>query len=217
MDDITRIVMDVLSELRKKGILEQDHGDDQRRIPVGISNRHVHLSPGDLECLFGKGATLSAIKDLSQPGQYASKESVMLIGPKGYIDNVRILGPPRGRTQVELLAQDTFKLGVAAPLRLSGSIDDTPGITICGPNGCIQIEEGVIVAKRHIHMTPGDAKRFGCHDGEVVRVVCSGERGGVLDNVLIRVTETSGLDFHIDTEEANCMGLKNQDSVTIIK
>ena len=213
MDEITRIVMAVLEEIEKTGLTKQ-HED---RIPVGISNRHVHLCKEDLESLFGEGAALTPIKDLSQPGQYASKETVMLIGPKGHIEGVRILGPLRGKTQIELLAQDNYKLGIKAPLRISGDIGGTPGLTLCGPKGCIKVKEGAIIAKRHIHMTPEDAERFHCCDNKVVSVDCGGERGGVLDHVIVRVTETSGLDFHIDMEEANCMGLGNQDTVTIIK
>jgi putative phosphotransacetylase len=213
MDDINKIVMDVLEEIKRLGIILED----EAQIPVGISNRHIHLSSKDMEALFGRDTKLTSIKDLSQPGQFACKEMVLLIGPKGHIDNVRILGPTREKTQVEILAQDCFKLGISAPVRISGMLNNTPGITICGPKGCIQLDEGVIIAKRHIHMTPNDAHTFGCTDNDLVKAVCNGERGGILENVVIRVSEMSKLDFHIDNEEANCMGLKNEDKVQILK
>ena len=140
-----------------------------------------------------------------------------LVGTKGCIENVRILGPTRVQTQVELLASDCFKLGVKAPLKLSGKLDGTPGIVVSGPKGCEKLNAGVIVAKRHIHMTNQDASKFNCVDNEVVKVLFEGERGGILDNVVIRVTDSSKLDFHIDTEEANCMGAVNNDKVKIVK
>jgi propanediol utilization protein len=212
MDNIDQIVTLVLQEIQK-----HNESSETNMVPLGISNRHVHLSEKDLESLFGKGAELSKIKDLSQPGQFACKECVTLVGPKGCIENVRILGPTRPQTQIELLAGDCFKLGVKAPLKMSGKLDGTAGLVICGPKGSENLREGVIVAKRHIHMTPEDAERFNCTDNEIVKVECCGERGGILDNVVVRVTKASKLDFHIDTEEANGMGIKDSDKVKIIK
>jgi propanediol utilization protein len=212
MDNIDQIVTLVLQEIQK-----YSESSETNLIPLGISNRHVHLSQKDLESLFGAGAELSKIKDLSQPGQFACKECVTLVGPKGCIENVRILGPTRPQTQIELLVADCFKLGVKAPLKMSGKLDGTPGLVICGPKGSENLCEGAIVAKRHIHMTPEDAERFNCTDNEIVKVECRGERGGILDNVIVRVTKASKLDFHIDTEEANCMGIKDSDKVKIIK
>ena len=168
-------------------------------IPVGVSNRHVHLSQGNLEALFGPGYELSRMKDLSQPGQYACKETVTICGPKGAIEKVRILGPVRSRTQVEILAGDSFKLGIKSTARLSGDLDGTPGITIIGPKGSVQIKEGLMVAQRHIHMLPEDAARMGVHDGQVVSLEVDGIRGGILRNTLVRVTGQSGLECHIDT------------------
>ena len=168
-------------------------------IPVGVSNRHVHLSQGNLEALFGPGYELSRMKDLSQPGQYACKETVTICGPKGAIEKVRILGPVRSRTQVEILAGDSFKLGIKSTARLSGDLDGTPGITIIGPKGSVQIKEGLMVAQRHIHMLPEDAARMGVHDGQVVSLEVDGIRGGILRNTIVRVTGQSGLECHIDT------------------
>lgn len=212
MADIDSIVSIVIQEIQR--MTGDCNGCD---IPVGISNRHVHLSQKHLDALFGENTGLTKIKDLSQPGQYACKECVTLIGPKGCIENVRVLGPVRSQTQVEILAADCYKLGVKAPVRESGKLNGTPGIIVCGPRNCVKLEEGLIVAKRHIHMTPGDAAYFGCHDNQIVKVQISGERGGIFDNVVVRVTETSRLDFHIDTEEANCMGIKDNDKVKIVK
>lgn len=186
-------------------------------IPVGVSNRHVHLSQGDLEALFGPGYELSRMKDLSQPGQYACKETVTICGPKGAIEKVRILGPVRSRTQVEILAGDSFKLGIKSTARLSGDLDGTPGITIIGPKGSVQIKEGLMVAQRHIHMLPEDAARMGVHDGQVVSLEVDGIRGGILRNTIVRVTGQSGLECHIDTEEANALGLDSSSTVKIIK
>lgn len=212
MDNLDQIVTIVLQEIQK-----YTEGNSPDEIPVGISNRHVHLSEEHRKSLFGKDAELCKIKDLSQPGQFACQECVTLVGPKGCIENVRILGPTRTQTQIELLAADCFKLGVKAPLKESGKLSGTPGLVICGPKGCENLSSGAIVAKRHIHMTPEDAKRFNCQDNEIVKVQCRGERGGIMDNVVVRVTEASKLDFHIDTEEANCMGIVGSDKVKIIK
>lgn len=179
----------------------------KNEIPVGISNRHIHLSQQAVDKLFGCNYELTRLKDLSQPGQYACKECVTICGPKGVIEKVRILGPVRTQTQVEILQSDTFKLGVKGELRLSGDLAGTPGITLVGPNGSFELQAGVIVSKRHIHMLPEDATRFGVRDGETVSIEFSGQRGGTLNNVVIRATANSGLECHIDTEEANALGV----------
>ena len=186
-------------------------------VPVGISNRHVHLSQADLDTLFGQGYKLTPIKDLSQPGQFACKETVTIVGPKGAIEKVRVLGPVRRKSQIEILAGDGFKLGIKAPAKLSGDLTGTPGITIVGPKGAVQTAEGVIVAQRHIHMTPRDAENYGVHDGQIVKISVEGPRGGVYGNVVIRATDTSALECHIDTEEANAMGVDSSTIVKIIK
>ena len=185
-------------------------------IPVGVSNRHVHLSQADLDRLFGPGYELTKMKDLSQPGQYACKETVTVCGPKGVIEKVRILGPVRSQTQVEILAADCFKLGVKAPIRLSGDLDGTPGVTLVGPKGSVQTEKGVMIAQRHIHMHPKEAEKFGVHDGQWVDLQVDGLRGGVLKNTVIRVTGESALECHVDTEEANALGLGSASSVRIV-
>lgn len=186
-------------------------------INVGVSNRHVHLSERDKDILFGKGYRLTYVKGLSQKGQYAAKESVTLIGTKGSIENVRILGPERKSTQVEISRTDMYKLGVNAPIRDSGDLEGTPGIVLIGPKGMLSLKSGVICAKRHIHMTPDDAVRFGVKDRDEVAVKAKSERGIIFDNVLIRVHESFSLELHLDTDEANAACLKNNDKVEVVK
>ena len=186
-------------------------------IPLGVSNRHIHLSQTDLNALFGEGYQLTRTKDLSQPGQYACKETVILCGPKGVIENVRVLGPVRNQTQAEVLTGDCFKLGITAPPRLSGDLIGTPGITLAGPKGAIRIKEGLITALRHIHMTLADASRFGVADGQTVSIQIGGACGGIYHNVLIRANDSSSLECHLDTEEANAMKLSSGNRIKIIK
>lgn len=186
-------------------------------IPVGVSNRHLHLSQADLDTLFGAGYQLTPIKDLSQPGQFACKETVTICGPKGAIEKVRVLGPVRSKTQVEILTGDGFKLGVSAPARLSGDLAGSPGITIIGPKGSVQTQEGLIVAQRHIHMTPQDAAAYGVHDGQIVDIQIEGPRGGTYANVAIRANDASALECHVDTEEANAMSINSSTKIKIKK
>lgn len=176
-------------------------------VPVGISNRHIHLSQADLDQLFGAGYQLTPMKELSQPGQFACKETVTICGPKGAIEKVRVLGPVRKETQIEIVAGDCFKLGVKAPAKLSGDLAGTPGSTVVGPKGSVQTAQGLIVAQRHIHMAPADAQAYGVQDGQIVKIRVGGLRGGIYDNVAIRVTTSSKLECHLDTEEANAMGV----------
>jgi len=186
-------------------------------IPVGVSARHVHLSEEHLEALFGAGFKLTVMKQLSQPGQYAAQETVDLETEKGSFKKVRILGPVRKNTQVELAFTDAIKLGLNPPVRDSGDHRDSPGITIVGPKGKLKIDRGVIIAWRHIHMTPEDAARFGVHDKDFVKAACGGERGLIFENVLIRVHPEFKLEMHVDTDEANAAMLKTGQSVSIIK
>lgn len=187
-----------------------------KKISVGISARHVHVTEEHLELLFGPGHKLTSIKDLTQPGQFAADEKVTLVGPKGVIQRVRILGPVRKATQVEISRTDCYTLGIAAPVRESGDIKGTPGIVIVGPYGPVKIDQGVIVAKRHIHFTPEDAKEFGVEDGQIVMVKTEGERPLIFGDVVARVREDFALDLHLDTDEANAAGLNQGDMVTIL-
>ncbi|MGH4120543.1 phosphate propanoyltransferase [Clostridium sp.] len=191
--------------------------EDIYEIPVGVSNRHIHLSQADLKGLFGDGYQLTKSKDLSQPGQYACKETVTICGPKGAIEKVRILGPVRSKTQVEVLTGDSFKLGTVSQARLSGDLQGTPGITLIGPKGSVQTTEGLIVAQRHIHMTLKDAQGLGVHDGQMVSIQINGERGGTYNNVAVRANEASSLECHLDTEEANAMNLNSLSKIIITK
>ena len=186
-------------------------------IPIGVSNRHIHLKREDLDQLFGKGYNLTTAKELSQPGEFAANETVKVIGPKGEFPAVRILGPLRKFTQLEISRTDSYSLGVKAPLRTSGNIAGTPGIKLVGPKGELEIQEGVIVAERHIHMTQVDAAKYKVQDGEYVCVKSEGERSLVFNQVLIRVKDSYSLDMHIDTDEANAAGLRTGDRVEIMR
>lgn len=210
MDNKYAEVMNLLLE-----VLKDNKGGNE--IPVGISNRHIHLSQADLDALFGAGYELTKMKDLSQPGQYACKETVTVVGPKGAIEKVRILGPVRKATQIEVIAGDSFKLGVAGDVRMSGDLAGTHGVTLVGPKGSVQTKEGLIVAQRHIHMTLADAARLGVKDGDIVDIKVTGSRGGIFSNVAIRANDSSALECHIDTEEANAMGLTSKSTITIVK
>ena len=209
-DALISLLMDVVND---SGLTEHQSAG----IAVGISNRHLHLSQADLNVLFGENYQMTKIKDLSQPGQYACKETVVICGPKGSVENIRFLGPVRKKSQVEILKGDCYKLGVSAPERLSGELSGTPGITVIGPNGSIQLKEGLIVAQRHIHMTLKDAEYYNVTDGETVSIQIDGSRGGIFNNVAIRANDASFLECHIDTEEANAMGIDSKSTIKIIK
>lgn len=179
-------------------------------VPIGVSNRHVHVSKEAYAVLFGQDELTKKV-DLKQPGQYAANETVTLVGPKGSIEKVRILGPFRNDTQVEISLTDSFTLGVPGVIRESGDLRETPGITLLGPKGKLTISQGVIVAHRHIHMHPDDAKRMGVIDKERVTVTVHGERELTFSNVIIRVSPKFALEMHIDVDEANAGRIKNND------
>lgn len=187
------------------------------QIPVGISNRHIHLSRQHLDQLFGEGYELTEFKPLSQPGQFAAEEMVTIVGPKGEIGKVRILGPTRSKTQIEISKTDSFVLGVKPPIRDSGDIEGSPGVTVIGPKGKVELEKGVIIAKRHVHFHPDDAERFGLKDGEHIRIKTTGERALIFDQVMVRVNPMYALDCHLDVDEGNAAGLKTGDMVEIVK
>ena len=186
-------------------------------VPIGISARHVHVTQEDLNILYGEGYQLTVKKDLLQQGQYAANEVIDLVTEKATIKNVRILGPIRKQTQVEIALTDAMKLKLNPPVRDSGDLKNSAGITIVGPKGTVTITEGVIAAGRHIHMSPGDAQEFGVKDRDIVEVHCSGERGLVFKNVLIRVHESFRLEMHIDTDEANAAMCANGAMVEVRK
>lgn len=196
-------------------ILESVQHYENFRIPIGVSNRHVHVSRADLDRLYGKDYALTHKSELGQPGQFAANETVTLQGPKGTFEHVRILGPVRSQSQVEISKTDSFRLGVKAPITLSGHLQGTPGITLIGPRGTVDLPCGVIIAKRHIHMTPAQAAARHLKDGQIVDVETFGERRGILGDVIIRVSDTAGLEMHIDVDEANACPLSNHDYVMI--
>jgi acetate kinase len=181
-------------------------------IPVGVSVRHVHLSREHCDALFGAGYELSMKRPVSQPGQFVCRETVDLVGTKGEITRVAIINPLRKETQVEVAKTDAYTLGIDAPLRESGKLDGTPGLTLRGPNGTVQLPKGVIMAHRHVHMNPAEASQFGVKDGAVIRVRVEGDRETVFGDVIVRVREDFALDMHVDTDEANAAALHN-DSV----
>ncbi len=185
---------------------------------VETSARHIHVTQQDLEILFGKGATLTHKKDLSQPGQFACEERVTIVGPKKELAGVSILGPVRPATQVELSATDARSIGVAAPIRESGDIADSAPCKIIGPCGEVEISQGVIVAKRHIHLTPADAEELGVSDKEIVWVkVESADRSIIFGDVVCRVSEKFARAMHIDTDESNAVCAARDAHGTIVK
>ena len=211
-----------IAELVKRALLEIDVKDKKEAkeggIPVGISNRHIHLSQNDLEILFGKGYELTPIKDLSQPGQYACKEQLTIIGPSMRpIENVRVLGPVRKASQVEISMTDSYVLKVKPPVRESGNIKDSAPIRIVGPKGVVELNEGCIIANRHIHMSPDEAKVFGLSDGDYVDVDVNGKRRTRWFDVQVRVDKNFRLEMHVDTDDANSAGIGNGFIVTIVK
>ncbi len=191
---------------------------DTNTVPVGVSNRHIHLSSADLETLFGKGYQLTPIKDLSQPGQFACKELLTIVGPSlRPIENVRVLGPVRSSSQVEISRTDSFALKVKPPVRESGDIKGSAPITIIGPKGVVTLNEGCIIANRHIHMSEEEGAAFGLKDGDYVTVDVKGERRTTFYDVQVRVNKAFRLEMHIDTDDANAAGIGNGARVTIRK
>lgn len=185
-------------------------------VPVASSARHVHLCRADVERLFGAGYQLQRLKDLSQPGQFACKEQVTVVGPRGQLERVRVLGPERKATQVEVSLTDTFGLGIKAPVRMSGKTQGTPGCKLVGPAGSIELSEGVIVAARHLHLSAAQAALFGLKDGQSVRLRAEGERATVLENVIVRAGDGHDMEVHIDTDEANAIAMAGSTMMEIL-
>lgn len=206
---VTRMVLEAMD--KKK---ESDHGF---MVPVGVSARHIHLTQEHVETLFGEGYQLTKMKEL-MGGQYASNEKVTIVGVKlRAIEGVRILGPVRKASQVEISATDAIKLGIKAPIRESGNVAGSSPIAIVGPKGALYLQEGCIVAMRHIHMAPKDAMAAGVNDGDIVSVKVDNERGTVLNHVKIRVDDSFTLEMHIDTDEANASKISCNQTVMIVK
>ena len=181
----------------------------KKNVLIETSARHIHVSRADLDVLFGKGYRLTPKKDLSQPGQFACQERVTVVGPKKEIAGISILGPERPETQLEISLTDARSLGIAPFIRESGDTDGTPGCKVVGPCGEVELDHGVIVAKRHIHMTPADAEEYGLENKQIVSVKVTGtERETVFGDVVVRVSDKFSLAMHIDTDECNAAALK---------
>lgn len=200
------IIDEVIKRVKKEAFIE-----------VEASGRHVHLCEEHINILFGRDYKLTRIKDLSQPGQYACKERVTITGPKGSLKNVIVLGPARKATQVEVSLTDATSIGIKAPVKESGKIEDTPGITISTERASITVDKGVIVAKRHIHMTPEDAEKFGVKDKEIIQAKVYGNRPLIFDDVVIRVSPDFRTYMHIDYDEANACGFTKGTLCRIVK
>lgn len=215
--DVSAITAAVRTVLETQGIAVVSDTSDM--VPVGVSNRHIHLSKEHVEALFGKGYELQPMKELSQPGQFACKEQLTIIGPSMRpIEKVRVLGPVRKATQVEISRTDSYTLKVKAPVRESGKIEGTPGLTIVGPKGVVTIDQGCIIANRHIHMSPADGEAFKVKDGEYVNVlVDDGERRTKWFDVQVRVSPDFRLEMHVDTDDANAVGLPCGGKVRVVK
>ncbi len=211
---VTAITEAVLKRLNQDGQALQPPPSG-KAVPVGISNRHVHLGRADVLALFGSDK-LTHFKDLSQPGQFACQEKLLIAGPKGAIGGVRVLGPLRSKTQVEVANSDCVRLGIKAPVRDSGDVAGSAPLTLVGPAGTVVLKEGAIIAARHVHMQPADAVKFGCRDGQRVSVRTGGPRGLVFSEVLVRVCDKFSLELHLDIDEANAAGLKNGDFVEVV-
>lgn len=208
IEEITRLVVEAL-EAKK-------NSSNGFLVPIGVSARHIHLTQEHVEVLFGKGYQLTKKKDL-MGGQFASNECVTIVGLKlRAIENVRILGPVRNKSQVEISATDAIKLGIKAPIRDSGNLAGSAPIAVVGPKGVLYLNEGCIVAKRHIHMSPADAAAASLHDGDIVSVKVDNERGTIFNEVLIRVDDSFTLEMHIDTDEANAAKIATGQTVMIL-
>jgi len=208
---VQKIVEEVLQQVLKK----QPSSEYDGKIPIGVSARHVHLAQAEVEKLFGENYQLTPKFELSQPGQFAAEETVVIAGPKGSIERVRILGPARSLSQVEISWTDAMKLGVKPPLRISGDIKGSSPVTLIGPSGSVVLNEGLIIAQAHIHMSPADSARFQVADGQSVQIKVEGMRPIILSNVIIRVSDRYRLEMHIDTDEANA-GLIQQGALAEI-
>lgn len=212
-----KLVRQIIQQIFAANSAPKKGGSELSVIPVAVSARHVHLSRQDMDILFGKGSELTPIKTL-MGGQFAAKEQVTIVGLSlRPIEKVRVLGPLRKQTQVEISVTDAYTLKVKAPVKASGDLEGSAGITIVGPKGVLKLEEGCIIANRHIHMSPSDAERYGVKDGEYVNALAEGERRTMFYGVQIRVKPEFTLEMHIDTDDANSIGMNGIREVTLLK
>ena len=215
LEAVIREVLASQVDGEKVGTSPERSEESAKHFPVELSGRHVHLCHADIDALFG--GALTHVKELSQPGQHLCKERVRLIGPRGVIENVAVLGPARPASQVELSFTDARILGVKAPVRQSGDVAGSPGLILASETGVVPLKEGVIVAARHIHMTPADAARFGVADKDIVDVSVGGSRPVIFQEVIVRVHDSFALAMHIDFDEGNCCGLGKNAVGCIVK
>ncbi|HBJ02786.1 MAG TPA: acetate kinase [Lysinibacillus sp.] len=209
------LVQKIVEEVLQQVLKNQSSPPHDGKIPIGVSARHVHLAQAEVEQLFGENYQLTPKFELSQPGQFAAEETVVIAGPKGSIERVRILGPARSLSQVEVSWTDAMKLGIKPPLRISGDIQGSSPVTLIGPKGSAVLNEGLIIAQAHIHMSSEDSAKFNVVDGQSVQIKVEGIRPIILSNVVIRVSERYRLEMHIDTDEANA-GLIQQGTLAEI-
>jgi putative phosphotransacetylase len=186
-------------------------------LPIAMSDIHVHLEARHVEELFGRAHVLTKWRDLTMPGQFACYEMVEVVGPKGCVGGAVVVGPPRRQTQVEISLGNGLALGIEAPLRESGHLAETPGATLVGPAGRVELPAGVIAAARHIHMHPRDAREYGVEDGQRVRVRVPGGRGLIFEKVVVRVSEGFALEMHVDVEEGRAAGVVDYQLVELVR
>ncbi len=202
------VTLSVCSSMAKQG---------KYYVPAASSARHVHLCQKDIEVLFGAGYQLSEFKALSQPGQFASNEKIAIKGSRGVIEGIRVLGPARADTQVEISLSDSFKLGVKPMVRMSGNVDGAPGATLIGPAGQVELKQGVLISARHLHINEAQAAEYKLSNGDVISLKKGGERETIFGNVVVRCGSGHSLEVHLDTDEANAAMLKNGDLLEVIR
>lgn len=206
-----------LSKIIRNAVMAAMCKEGAYAVPVASSNKHIHLSREDVDRLFGVGYELKKLRALSQPGQFACQETLTFEGPKGQLQKLRVLGPERRETQVELSVTDCFKAGVKPVVRMSGELEGTPGGKLIGPAGETVLQKGVIVAERHLHMSAAQAEAYGLKNGDVIKIRKEGARPVVFEGVKVRCGSGHELEVHLDTDEANAALIKNGDLMEIVK
>lgn len=207
---------ELMKIVRNEVILAVGKTMGKRFVPAAVSNRHVHLCRADIDRLFGAGYQLTPVKPLSQPGQFAAKETITLYGPKGSIAGIRVLGPERSDTQIEISVTDSFKLGIKPVVRMSGKVEGTPGGRMETAFGSAELAQGVMVSARHLHLSARQAEQLNLKDGQVISLKSTGERAIVLENVIVRSGEGHDLEVHLDMDEANAAIIRNGDLMEIV-